>query len=165
MMIRKATEDDFEAIRAIYNYEVETACNNFAIHPADAETWAEHMAGYNKPGGNHPLIVADDREGVCGYASLSAFRSKGGYAPAVELSIYISPDHRGQGIGGKLMAAIIDEARANQDTHAVISVITEGNKASIALHEKFGFEYCGSMKEIAFKHGAYRDMSFYELLV
>ncbi len=81
MMIRKATEDDFEAIRAIYNYEVETACNNFAIHPVDAETWAGHMAEYNKPGGNHPLIVADDGEGCAVTQVCRRFAARAGMRP------------------------------------------------------------------------------------
>jgi L-amino acid N-acyltransferase len=166
MKIRQANAADFEALRAIYNYEVENGCNNFDTHAIDAEEWTHHMGEYNHPGDNHPLLVAvDDDNTACGYASLSPFRAKHGYAGTVELSIYVSPNKRGHGLGNLLMEAILDAARGSKTTHAVISVITEDNKASAAMHSKFGFTYQGSLHDVAYKLGEYRDISYYQLLV
>ena len=165
MIIRKAIPDDFEALRAIYNYEAEFTDNNFDTHAIEADEWAAHMSIYNKEGDNHPLLVADDNGVVCGYASLSPFRSKHGYAESVELSIYVARDHRGRGLGNMLMAAIVESARSNPGTHLIVSVVTSENAASMALHTKFNFEYCGCIREAAFKRGAYHNINYYQLLV
>ena len=166
MDIRPAISDDYEAMRAIYNYEVENACNNFDTKPATEEQWEVAMQKYNRPGSNNPLLVADDDGIVCGYASLSPFRAKkDGYAPSKELSIYVATDQRGRGLGNTLMEAIVDEGRKNPEIHTIVSVITTSNAASQALHKKFGFEYCGTIRQVALKQEEYHDISYYELFV
>lgn len=166
MEIRLATTDDYEALRAIYNYEVENACNNFDTKPASPEQWEVKMQKYNKPGLNNPLLVADDNGVICGYACLSPFRAKkDGYAPSKELSIYVDANQRGRGLGNTLMDAIVAEGRKNPEIHAIISVITTNNAPSQALHQKFGFEHCGTIRQVAFKMGEYHDISYFELFV
>ncbi len=166
MEIRLAIPGDYEALRAIYNYEVENACNNFDTKPASANQWEAAMQKYNRPGLNNPLIVAADNGTVCGYASLSPFRAKkDGYAPSKELSIYVAADQRGRGLGNTLMDAIVSEGRRNPEIHTIVSVITSKNAASQALHKKFGFEYCGTIRQVAFKMGEYHDITYYELFV
>lgn len=64
-----------------------------------------------------------------------------------------------------LMQYIIEEAEKEEATHTVVSVITAGNEASKKLHQKFGFEYCGTIKEVGIKFGAYRDIENYRLTV
>lgn len=90
---------------------------------------------------------------VAGYASLSEYREKEAYAATVELSIYVAVEFRGRGIARTLMEAILAEARRRDDIHTIISVITEGNDVSVHLHEEFGFEHCGTMREVGEKFG------------
>ena len=61
------------------------------------------------------------------------------------------------------MDSILDEAKRDERTHTVISVITSGNEGSKKLHEKFGFEFCGTLKEVGIKFGRYRDTDSYRL--
>lgn len=61
------------------------------------------------------------------------------------------------------MDSILDEAKRDERTHTVISVITSGNEGSKKLHEKFGFEFCGTLKEVGIKFGEYRDTDSYRL--
>ena len=63
------------------------------------------------------------------------------------------------------MQHILDEAKKDAGTHTVVSVITAGNEASKKLHQKFGFTYCGTIKEAGFKVGVYRDIENYSLTV
>ena len=107
---------------------------------------------------NHPLLVAEQDGRVAGYASLSSYRAKEAYRSTVELSIYIHPDFRRQGVATALMEAILAEARRDPGTHTVVSVITDGNEASRKLHEKFGFTYCGAIREVGMKFGRYLDI-------
>lgn len=59
----------------------------------------------------------------------------------------------------------MDEAKRDADTHLVVSVITAGNEASVRLHEKYGFSFCGTIHEAGAKFGTYLDIENYELRV
>ena len=163
MEIRAARREDLEQTLAIYNYEVENGVATFDLHPKTAAEWEVWFDAHNVK--NHPLLVAVQGEKVLGYASLSSYRSKEAYDSTVELSIYIAPDSRRQGVANALMEAILQGARRDSRTHVVVSVITGGNVASCSLHEKFGFTFCGALRELGWKFGAYRDVLHYSLMV
>ena len=73
--------------------------------------------------------------------------------------------YRNRGVADALMEAILSMARADESIHMVVSVITGGNEASVRLHDKYGFTYCGSIHEVGVKLGEYRDIENYELQV
>lgn len=163
MEIRTAEYRDLRALLAIYNYEVVHGTATFDLEPKnlkEREVWF-----YSHNVGNHPLIVAEIEGQVAGYASLSEYRDKEAYEATVELSVYVDPDFRRRGVAGALMEAILTEAKERPDIHTVISVITSGNEASIRLHERFGFAFCGSMKEVGVKFGRMLGIDNYQLMV
>ena len=102
---------------------------------------------------------------IAGYATLSPYRAKEAYAATVELSVYISPACRRQGVATRLMEEILKFAREDENTHLVVSVITSGNKASEALHDKFGFTFAGNIPEAGVKFGEYLGIDNYYLIV
>ena len=163
MLIRKAVEKDIAATLEIYNHEVENGVATLDLHPKTYDEWRQWYSAHNV--GNHPLIVAETDGEVAGYASLSGYREKEAFASTVELSVYVSPEHRGKGVATRLMEHIITLAEQDADTHVIVSVITSGNKVSERLHERFGFRHCGTIHEVGFKHGQYRDIDNYELIV
>lgn len=163
MIIRKAKLHDLEHILRIYNYEVLHGTATFDINPRSMEDWKEWFESHNKD--NHPLIVAEIDEKAVGYASLSAYRPKEAYAKTVELSVYIDVEYRNRKIAGRLIECILKEAASREDIHTVISVITGGNEASIKLHQKFGFVYTGTLKEVGMKFGCLLDIEHYQLIV
>ena len=131
------------------------------LNPRTLEDWQTWFDHHNVE--NHPLYVAEEEGRVAGYSSLSSYREKEAYKSTVELSIYISPDFRKRGFATALMAFILEEAKADERTHAVVSVITSGNEASCKLHEKFGFAFCGTVPEVGMKFGKYQDIVTYWL--
>lgn len=163
MIIRKAEIKDIEALLEIYNYEVLHGVSTLDINAKTLEQWTVWFEKHNIK--NHPLIVCEDQGVIVGYSTLSSYREKEAYASTVELSIYVHPDYRGKGIGSVLMAEIIDMAKADETVHTVVSVITSGNAASEHLHEKFGFTFSGTIKEVGMKFGKYLDISNYYLIV
>lgn len=163
MVIRKARLDDLESLLDIYNYEVLNGTATFDMHPKTYEERLDWFHGHNVE--NHPLIVAEADGRVVGYASLSPYRAKEAYKKTVELSVYISPEHRRRGIARRLICDILEEARQREDIHTVISVITSGNDASIHLHKEFGFTHCGTLKEVGEKFGKLLDVDNYQVLV
>lgn len=159
--IRKAEIKDVQAILDIYNYEVEHGVATLDLQPKTLKEWTEWFSNHNIE--NHPLIVAEKDGKVAGYASLSSYREKEAYKTTVELSIYVSINYRKQGIATALMESILQEAQCDESIHTVVSVITAGNQASQKLHEQFGFEYCGTIKEVGMKFGKYQDIENYRL--
>ncbi|MCI6719958.1 MAG: N-acetyltransferase family protein [Clostridiales bacterium] len=163
LTIRPAALRDLEALTAIYNYEVEHGVATLDLTPrtlAERRVWLD---AHNVD--NHPLLVAEVDGVVVGYASLSSYRPKEAYRTTVELSVYIAPDRRGQGVAAALMTELLALARQDPDTHAVVSVITSGNEASRRLHEKFGFTFCGTVPDVAFKFGRSLGIDHYRLSV
>lgn len=162
--IRKAQEADLPALTEIYNDAVLHTTATLDLEPRTVEDRRPWLEQHNR--GNHPLIVAVLETGqAVGYASLSDLFDKDAYISTVELSIYVHPEYKRQGIGDRLMREILQMARADETTHSVVSKITAGNAASDRLHEKYGFVKAGTLHECAWKFGMLLDMDMYELLV
>ena len=161
MIIRKAKISDLRELLDIYNYEVEHGVATLDLEPKTLDEWEKWF--YNHNIDNHPLFVAEIDKHVAGYASLSSYREKEAYKSTVELSIYVSVDYRKRGVATSLMEFILKEAKNDKSIHTVVSVITSGNEASRKLHEKFGFEFCGTIKEVGMKFSKYRDIDNYRL--
>lgn len=165
LIIRTARPADVYAMRDIYNREVTDGTATFDVHPRSVEDRTEWMNAHNRPGDNHPLIAAEQDGQVIGYASLSPYREKEAYKGTVELSVYVARDHWHEGVGSALMTEILRRAVEDPDTHAVVSVITEGNAVSERLHARFGFSFCGTVPEVGLKFGRYLGITQYIRLV
>ena len=163
MLIRKAELKDLKDLLEIYNYEVVYGISTLDIQPKTLDEWRGWFDAHNID--NHPLIVAEIDGHAVGYASLSSYREKEAYCSTVELSVYVDVSYRKRGIANALMEAILDMAKEDESIHMVVSVITGGNEASIRLHDKYGFTYCGSIHEVGVKFREYRDIENYELRV
>ena len=163
LVIRSITKDDVSSCLDIYNYEVINGVATLDLEPRTLTEWQAWFEAHQTQ--EHCIIVGIMDDVVVGYASLSPYRTKDAFKSTVELSIYIHEDYRGKGVASKLMAHILDYVRVTDTLHTVVSVITAGNAASTALHERFGFTYCGLTPQVGFKHGKYQDTETYALLV
>ena len=163
LVIRPITKDDIAPCLDIYNYEVVNGVATLDLEPRTLTEWQAWFEAHQTQ--EHCIIVGIMDDVVVGYASLSPYRTKDAFKSTVELSIYIHEDYRGKGVASKLVAHILDHARVTDTLHTVVSVITAGNAASTALHERFEFTYCGLTPQVGFKHGKYQDTETYALLV
>lgn len=163
IIIRKSEEKDLPQLLDIYNYEVVNGVSTLDLEERTPEEWRLWFSAHNVE--NHPLYTAEADRVCAGYASLSGYRDKEAYKSTVELSVYVSPKYRGMGIASRLMEHIIGKAKEDERTHLIVSVITSGNEASCRLHEKFGFEFCGTIKEVGVKFGKYQNIDNYSLKV
>lgn len=161
MIIREAKLSDLQQMVDIYNWAIE---NTTATFDLNRQTTDDRMDWFTHHTGAHPLIAAEIDGRVAGYCSLSKFRDKEAYAKTVEISVYIDPDYHGKGIGSALIEEIIKRAK-QLGHHVIIAGITAGNDVSVKIHEKFGFELCGNMKQVGFKFGKWQDCLFYQLLL
>jgi len=151
---RLAEPRDAEALRAIYNPEVQESTVTFDLVPRGP---AEQLAWIEEHSGGHPAIVAVDDETVVGFASLSPYRPRPAYAPTVEDSVYVHRDRRGAGVGRLLLTDLVTLAR-DHGFHSVIARIVGEHDASIALHRACGFEQIGREREVGRKFGQWLDV-------
>ena len=152
---RLAQPPDAEAIRAIYNLEVTQSTVTFDLVPRSLE---EQVDWIEEHSGGHPAIVAVDASGtVVGFASLTPYRPRPAYAPTVEDSVYVARDRRGEGIGKRLLADLVDLAR-DHGFHSVIARIVGDGEGSIALHAACGFVEIGREQQVGRKFGKWLDV-------
>ena len=159
--ILPATDADAPAIAEIYAHYVVHGTATFEIVPPDAAEIAARMGKVRAAG--WPWLVARDADGgLVGYAYAGQFRERVAYRDTVENAIYIAHDRLGQGIGKRLLAALIEacEAFAPQGPRQMIAVIAGSEPASIALHARAGFVEVGHLKAVGRKHGQWLDVVY-----
>jgi len=162
MKHRLANHDDAEAIRTIYNREVLGSTVTFDMVARTAE---DQLAWMDEHSGAHPAVVAiDDRDRVCGFGSLSPYRSRPAYRTTVEDSVYVDSAGRGLGVGKGLLEELLRLAGAH-GFHAVMARIVGGHEASIGLHQACGFELVGVEREVGRKFGRWLDVVLMQHLV
>lgn len=161
--IRPAEARDIPRLTEIYNAEIAAGVATFDTEP---RTEQERTAWFLRHGApRYPLLVAEADGAVAGYAALSPYRPHDAYASTAELSVYVDAACRGAGVGTRLAEAAVACARESGCLHAIVSVIAGGNEASVRLHERLGFCYGGTLPQVGFKFGAYRDIVHYYLIL
>ncbi|MBI5257216.1 MAG: N-acetyltransferase [Burkholderiales bacterium] len=109
-----------------------------------------------------PVLGLEAADGtLASFASYGSFRAWPAYKYTVEHSIYVHHAHRGQGLGRRLLAALVDEAQ-RQGLHTMVGGIDRDNAGSIALHRSLGFEPAGVIRQAGFKFGRWLDLAFYQ---
>jgi L-amino acid N-acyltransferase YncA len=155
LAVRRATDDDAEAIRSIYNPEVLESTVTFDLVPRTLE---EQLAWLQQRTGAHAVLVAVDGDGaVVGFGSLSSYKERAAYSTTVEDSVYVARDQQGRGIGRQLLTELVATATAH-GFHAVMARIVGGHDASIRLHAALGFEIVGTEREVGRKFGRWLDV-------
>ena len=154
MEIRLATIDDAEALRAIYNHEVEHGTATFDLVP---RTLQEQQAWIREREGALGVVVAEHEGRVVGFASLSPYRPKPAYNTTVEDSVYVAREAQGLGAGKALLTDVIAMASA-RGFHTIMAHISDPDGASVALHRSCGFTVVGVQKEVGRKFGKWLDV-------
>ena len=103
--IRIATVDDAEAIRSIYNVEVESSTVTFDII---ARTLDDQRRWIVDRSGAHVALVALDGDDGGRLRFAVALPIRPAYATTVEDSVYVHRDHQGRGVGRALLSELVD---------------------------------------------------------
>jgi RimJ/RimL family protein N-acetyltransferase len=78
-----------------------------------------------------------------------------------ELAMTIVKPWRGQGIGKRLLAALLEWARASETVELVWLQVNSNNPAAIALYEQAGFRTFGRQpRGLRYGHGEYADVIY-----
>lgn len=154
MIIRPVQLSDAETIRAIYQPYVTETVITFEV---DVPTVQEFERRITKTLTQFPYLVAEVDGKVVGYAYASTYYARAAYDWTVELSIYISKEARGQGIGSALYNALEEELQARGYLR-FLACIALPNEASIAMHEKRGYVQVAHFPKIGYKFDQWHDI-------
>lgn len=145
-MIRTAREKDLAAIDHIYNQAISAGFHTAHLSPLSSEQRMQWFLNHSKE--EYPVYLFEEDDKVLGWASLSHYRKgREGLAEVAELSFYVDFDHHGEGIGSRLVDYCLKQA-PGLNKRVLLAIIIEGNRASIGLLEKFGFERWGYLPEV-----------------
>ena len=145
--IRPAQLADSSEINRIYNYYVRTSTCTWHL---TEETLENRRNWCKSRSPAHPVIVAEIAGKVVGWGSISTYNSRQGWAATVEDSVFVDPDFHRQGIGKKLLQALLKLAE-ELGHQSVIARISAEQDASIQLHESVGFKQAGLLKGVGKK--------------
>jgi len=108
--IRDAVHADLPAICDIYN---DAVLNTTAIWNEQAVDLGNRQAWFSaRQSQAYPiLVVVDSENSVLGYASFGDWRPFDGFRHTVEHSVYVRSDQRGNGLGPRLMEALVERAK------------------------------------------------------
>ena len=165
--LRQAAEHDIEAIRSIYNHEVENGTSTFDLRPRTSE---EQKLWFEAHVGAYAAIVATDASApdpsaqVVGFGSLSPYRERPAYRGTAEVSVYVHHSHKRKGIGHALLNELVENAQQH-GFHTLIARVSGPNAASHALFAASGFEKVGQEKEVGRKFNQWLDIAIYQKML
>jgi phosphinothricin acetyltransferase len=155
IIIRPATSADIATITRIYADAVLHGTASFEIEPPDQAEMLRRQAVLLKNA--YPYLAAEVEGVVAGYAYAGPYRARPAYKWSIEDSVYVAPDMHRKGIGALLLRALI-AASAERGFRQMIAVIGDSAQiASIAVHERAGFQHVGTLRSVGFKHGQWLD--------
>ena len=157
-MIRQATMDDAAQLCDIYNHYVLETPITFEEQPVTIEDMVQRIQDTLQ---SLPWLVWDQGQRLLGFCYASKWKGRCAYRYSLESTVYLRPDAVGRGVGSQLYGALLDELRQRQ-FHTVIGGIALPNPASVALHEKYGFEKVAQFKQVGNKFGEWIDVGYWQ---
>ncbi len=154
IVIRNAQVEDAANLVAIYAPYVEKTAITFETQVPAVEDFANRIEKTLK---KFPYLVAVEEGQVVGYAYASTYYARAAYDWTVEMSVYVQKEARGKGIGTLLYTTLEEELTARGFKN-FLACIALPNPASIALHEKRGYQQVAHFKKVGYKFGTWHDI-------
>ena len=155
-IIRQATLEDAADILAIYAPYVENTAISFEYEVPSLEAFRERMAHYME---KYPYLVAEQDGKLLGYAYAAAFHPRKAFQWLAEVSIYLSPQAQGRGIGRRLYEDLEQALRAMNiiDMYALVASPSQEDEylthRSEQFHQHLGFEKVAQLENCGYKFG------------
>ena len=154
LSIEPMTERDWPSVAAIYQQGIATGNATFETAVPSWSAWdASHLATCR--------LVARSGSNVLGFGALSRVSARAVYSGVAEVSVYVEAECRGQGIGSRLLAALIEASEANGIWTLQAGIFPE-NRSSIHIHERAGFRVVGTRERLGCMKDRWRDVVLME---
>ena len=158
--IRPAAIADAAAVAAIYNPYIRDTVITFEEVEVSTEEIASRMR--TVAAASLPWLVLEAADAVVGYAYASKWHARSAYRHTAESTIYLAQPACGRGHGRRLYTALLDQLR-RLPIHVVVGGIALPNPASVALHEKLGFNKVAHYLEVGRKFDRWIDVGTWQL--
>jgi L-amino acid N-acyltransferase YncA len=159
--IRAATQADAARCAEIYSPFVTDSWISFELDPPGEGEMAKRIDDY---GNTHGWVVLEVEKQIAGYAYGSPHRTRRAYQSSCDVAVYVDPTYARRGIGCALYTALLP-LLGERGYHASYAGIALPNAGSIALHQAMGFTLVGIYKEVGWKMGGWRDVSWWQRLL
>ena len=156
MIVRDATRADAPALAAIYGHDALHGTGTFEEAAPSAEDMAARLEAVRGKG--LPWVVVEEDGQVLGYACAGPYRTRSAYRYTAEDSVYVAPEARGRGVGRLALQAVIAACEALGLRQLVAVIGDSQNAGSLGLHRALGFEPCGALRAVGWKHGRWLDV-------
>lgn len=160
-MLRNATTDDAAQICEIYNHYVLQTPITFEEQPVTPDDMVHRIRETME---SLPWLVWEEDGRLLGFCYASKWKGRCAYRYSAESTVYLHPASVAHGIGSQLYHALLTDLRGRQ-IHTVIGGIALPNEASVALHERFGFEKIAHFKEVGRKFDEWIDVGYWQLIL
>jgi phosphinothricin acetyltransferase len=147
-------QSDWAAVAAIYAEGIATGDATFETAVPSFDAWdTAHLAA------PRPLARRDGE--VLAFAGLGPVSARAVYRGVAEVTIYVAAAARGQGVGRRLLEALVEQAEAAGIWTLQAGIFPE-NEASVALHRACGFRVVGRRERLGQLGGVWRDVLLLE---
>jgi phosphinothricin acetyltransferase len=154
IVISDMRASDWDEVRRIYAEGIATGNATMETAPPPWESWDQA----HRP---DCRLVARDGERMLGWAALSRVSERCAYGGVAEVSVYVSQEARGRGVGRRLLEELV---RASEE--AGIWTLQAGifpeNVASLSIHQHCGFRVVGVREKFGKLGAAWRDVALLE---
>jgi putative acetyltransferase len=150
IVIRAPRPEDLPAVIAILNQRSTSAMTMQAPYTTEAE--AQFRVASDA---TNRLFVAEFDNIVVGHAGLHLYTRRRAHVGSLGMSV--SEEHRGRGVGGALMDAIIDLADNWYNLLRLELEVYTDNAPAIRLYERNGFVIEGTHRAYVYRLGEFVD--------
>ena len=158
MSIRPVTPADAARLAAIYRPYVESTAITFEYVPPTPEQMEARIRTLTKA---WPWLVWEEEGRVLGYAFAAPAFEKTAYAWCADVTIYLSQEARGRGLGKILYTALERQLQAG-GWQILYALVTRSNQASMAFHASMGYRQVGLLARSGWKLGRWHDVCWLE---
>jgi L-amino acid N-acyltransferase YncA len=158
-VVRLASDQDAEGVRAIYAPFVRDTAISFEIDPPTEDEMRQRIRALH---GRLPWLVCTDGADLLGYAYGDLLRTRLAYRWSAEVTVYVSPAHQRRGVGQALYTSLLSALRLLGYRNA-FAVIALPNPASVGLHEALGFRSAGVLAGAGYKLERWHDVGTWQL--
>ena len=157
-MIRIATEADIPAMLAVYAPYVEQTTHTFEYDVPSREAF---LARFRTITAKYPWLVWEENGVVLGYAYGSTMLERAAYSWCADVSIYLSPEIQGKGVGRRLYHAL-EQILFYQGYRILYAIITPENFRSRGFHETMGYRVVAELPACGMKFGRWLGIIYME---
>lgn len=161
-MIRAAQEGDGETLAALYNHYVRHTYTTFEADAVSGQEMFSRVRAVQQIG--LPWLVLEEAGQLQGYACAVRWKGRAAYQNSVESTIYLAEGFSGRGLGTLLYGELLTQLR-NRGMHCALGGIALPNAASVALHERMGFEKVAHLREVGRKFERWIDVGYWQCML